>query len=241
MSSEHKQKISDALKGKKKTESHKLALKNHKRTEEHNNNLTMMVNYGVTHASKVEEKNYFSEKYWIAKGSSPEEAKLILSNMQKDHSKLVKKRTSLWTTSYWMDKGFTLEESKIKISEIQTQNAKKSIFTISKSETFFLDNLEKALNINIERNVLLIGKFLVDGFILEKNIVIEYFGDFWHMNPNIYNSDYINRVTKRKASAQWAEDNGRIECLCKAGYETYVVWESDSQKEIIQKILKEIN
>jgi len=63
--------------------------------------------------------------------------------------------------------------------------------------------------------------------IIYDNQIIELFGDFWHMNPNKYNENDINPVTKLYAKDIWKKDNQRINDLKSLGYNVKIIWEHD--------------
>lgn len=67
----------------------------------------------------------------------------------------------------------------------------------------------------------------VDIYIPSQKKVIEIYGDFWHMNPKLFKSNYVNPVTKDKASDKWSLDEKRINKLIKKGYDVQIIWESD--------------
>ena len=57
------------------------------------------------------------------------------------------------------------------------------------------------------------------------NKLIEYNGDYWHCNPNIYDSDFIR---KGKSSSEiWSKDNKKTMLAEKFGYTVYTIWEQD--------------
>lgn len=72
-----------------------------------------------------------------------------------------------------------------------------------------------------------IDKWNVDVLLKEKRLIIEFFGDFWHMNPNIFEENYVNPITKMSAKTKRAIDNVKIEHLRSIGYNVIIVWESD--------------
>lgn len=57
--------------------------------------------------------------------------------------------------------------------------------------------------------------------------IVEIHGDYWHANPQIYNSDYYHPVKKIKASQIWAADKIKEILAEKNGYDVLVVWEKD--------------
>ena len=59
-----------------------------------------------------------------------------------------------------------------------------------------------------------------------KNKIIEFNGDYWHANPELYSkSDKL--VKGKTAESIWAKDASRIDRLTSAGYEIMVVWENE--------------
>ena len=43
-----------------------------------------------------------------------------------------------------------------------------------------------------------IDKFICDIFIEEYNLIIEFYGDYWHCNPKRYKSDFLHPHKKKK-------------------------------------------
>jgi len=70
-------------------------------------------------------------------------------------------------------------------------------------------------------------KISVDIYIPSLNKIIEIYGDFWHMNPELYKESAMNPVSKRTAKDIWVYDKKRIKQLKKAGYDVQIVWESE--------------
>ncbi len=68
--------------------------------------------------------------------------------------------------------------------------------------------------------------FFPDIINLEKKIIIEFFGDYWHCNPKKYNKhDEIH--IGLSAEKVWDNDKQRILSLEKMGYTVYIIWEED--------------
>jgi very-short-patch-repair endonuclease len=72
-----------------------------------------------------------------------------------------------------------------------------------------------------------ISNMFVDIFIPEKNLVIECFGDYWHMNPSKYSCHDYNSSTKRTAEEQWKKDKNRKLFMERNGYKVVELWESE--------------
>jgi hypothetical protein len=99
--------------------------------------------------------------------------------------------------------------------------------SISKPEIKWLDYLgidekfrQKKIKINNR-------SFKLDAFDKEKNIIYEFYGDFWHGNLNRYSPDSINCCCKK--SFQELNDNTkeREKILLDNGYHLVTIWESD--------------
>ena len=75
--------------------------------------------------------------------------------------------------------------------------------------------------------------YCLDYYIKELNLCIEFNGDYWHCNPDIYNKDDIILINNNKYKAYdiWKKDKDRIDYLLK-NYQihTIVIWESDYLK-----------
>ena len=69
--------------------------------------------------------------------------------------------------------------------------------------------------------------------------IIEYNGDYWHANPNIYNSDYCFK-DGTYASDVWKRDKKKTEFAKQLGYDVFIVWDNDYKKDklgILEKCL----
>jgi G:T-mismatch repair DNA endonuclease (very short patch repair protein) len=97
----------------------------------------------------------------------------------------------------------------------------------------------KKLGYNVDHS-LRIGTKIFDIYIPSLNLVIEYNGDYWHCNPNKYESSYFHEVKKKTAQQLWEYDKKKIDLLKEYGYNLEVVWESDYKKDntIIKKLIK---
>jgi G:T-mismatch repair DNA endonuclease (very short patch repair protein) len=57
--------------------------------------------------------------------------------------------------------------------------------------------------------------------------IIEFNGDYWHMNPSKYKSSSYNKTKKMLASDIWQYDANKIKLAESHGYEVLTIWESD--------------
>ena len=85
--------------------------------------------------------------------------------------------------------------------------------------------------------------FNLDFYDKEKNLVIEFLGDYWHANPKIYEADAVFNRSKTPILAKqiWKYDKQRKRNICKVlNNPIYIeVWESD-WKENPDKVMEEI-
>lgn len=70
-------------------------------------------------------------------------------------------------------------------------------------------------------------KFKVDGFCKETNTVYEFYGDYWHGNPKIYNPLDTNKVNYKPFGVLYTNTIQRETKIRKLGYNIVTMWESD--------------
>lgn len=101
------------------------------------------------------------------------------------------------------------------------------INSISKMEVIWLDSLSiplekrsKILHINNK-------KFWVDAFDANTNTIYEFYGDFWHGNPAVFNSLKINPKSKISFGELFQKTIDREDFLKKHNYNIVSIWEFD--------------
>lgn len=80
----------------------------------------------------------------------------------------------------------------------------------------------------------------LDFFVKDIGKVIEFYGDYWHCNPNKFAPDYFHKQTKKTGKEIWESDMRRIDLVKKMPYikDVMIVWESDYMKNKEQIILQ---
>ena len=73
------------------------------------------------------------------------------------------------------------------------------------------------------------------------NKIIEFNGDYWHCNPNIYQPTYTHKVIGLSAKDIWEADNNKKKLIEQEGFLVMVVWESEYKSNPIKTIEKCIN
>jgi len=72
-----------------------------------------------------------------------------------------------------------------------------------------------------------IDRYNVDILFEDKRVIIEYFGDFWHMNPIQWNESDVNPVTGFLAKFTWDRDATKVKRLSDLNYNVISIWEHD--------------
>jgi len=113
---------------------------------------------------------------------------------------------------------------------------------LNSEKTFFYGKNEKyILNKNYKKNKK--KGYYVDFLCEENKKIVEFNGDFWHMNPKKYLSEsFITFSNGKKLIAKnvWKLDDLKIKTLESEGYEIFIVWENDYKKNK-EKIISDCN
>lgn len=75
--------------------------------------------------------------------------------------------------------------------------------------------------------------FRVDGYCKENNTVFEFYGDFWHGNPDIHDKKDINRLNKKTFGELYNDTLNREQILIENGYNVITIWEKDYRNDKI--------
>ena len=68
-------------------------------------------------------------------------------------------------------------------------------------------------------------KYKADGYCHETNTIYEYHGSYWHGDPNIYDENEINKVTKKTFGELYANTQKKEQLIKDMGYNLVVMWE----------------
>lgn len=116
-------------------------------------------------------------------------------------------------------------------------NGKIKFTPISKAEKEIFNSLKEKYPKIISQ--FLLESFPFDFYIPEKNLLIEYNGDYWHCNPKKYTADYLNKNKNMTAQELWKQDERKKNLATEKGYNFLVIWENDynkNKKVTIEKI-----
>src|SRR3990167_7438698 len=112
----------------------------------------------------------------------------------------------------------------------------KCSISVSKAETAWLNMLNIPNDIHHRQVKIYINEkydkkyFLVDGFDSKTNTIYEFYGDYWHGNPKIYNKDNKHPENGEKYGDLYKETINRENILKNNGYKLITMWESDFKK-----------
>jgi G:T-mismatch repair DNA endonuclease (very short patch repair protein) len=86
---------------------------------------------------------------------------------------------------------------------------------------------------------------LIDFYIPDYNIVIEFYGDYWHCNPNIYGKNYFHQICKKSSIEIWENDKNRINHIFQKEFHKdvtiLIIWESTKiSGEYLMELIKSI-
>ena len=101
------------------------------------------------------------------------------------------------------------------------------IHTISKPETEWLNYLGIKKEFR-QRTIYLNGKkFSLDALDPYTNTIYEFYGDYWHGNPVIYDADDIHPIRQISFGELYAYTIAREQTLKEAGYNVVCIWENE--------------
>ena len=185
--------------------------------------------------NRVNEKREVSTTtdYYVRRGYSEEEAKVLLSNRQRTFT------LEKCISKYGEDDGYRVwKDRQDKWAEKMFSDRGRLVFGRSMECDRLIENIvcDSSVNLLYDKNELMLkdnnGKrYYYDITNEETKRIIEYNGDFWHANPNIYAPDYFNTRLKKKAYEIWERDEKKISFAKDCGYDVMVVWEDDFIKE----------
>jgi very-short-patch-repair endonuclease len=149
--------------------------------------------------------------------------------------------------SNWMRGKKHSDESIRKIKSTIQEKYKSGNFNtytraISKAEREIINYLNDS-NVNFISQYTIKGSPLrYDFYFPDKNLIVEYYGDYWHGNPNIYFEESLlgrgsNRYT---AEMKWKSDREKENFAINSGYNILIIWESEfnkNKKNILNKLV----
>ena len=128
-------------------------------------------------------------------------------------------------------------------NHLQGQGCKNCSSNHSKAQIAWLKFLEKLYNITIihQENggeyTIPNTKYKADGYCEKNNTIYEFHGDYWHGNPNRYDSNDINKTTNCSFGELYQNTLKKEQKIKECGFNLITIWESDWIK-LIKSIRK---
>ena len=193
------------------------------------------------------------KEYYMVKGYSEEESIKMVSERQKTFSldKCIEKYGEEKGLDKWKER-----QQKWQKSLLENGNIKCGYSAISQelfSEILFNTRLKSSKLENIyfatknkEYYISVKGSFYIYDYVdLNSKRIIEYNGDVYHANPNIYNeNDYPHPFYKKNgpsAKETWDKDSDKLSVAKNKGFDVLVIWDSEykkNKKETIKKCIE---
>lgn len=98
-------------------------------------------------------------------------------------------------------------------------------------------------NRNVRKTTIRINKkWFYPDVRVDEDIIIEFYGDYWHANPKIFKAENIfhHGLTAKQI---WGNDKKRIKILEDSGFKVFIIWQDEYQnnkKEVINNLINKI-
>jgi len=191
--------------------------------------------YKQTHTEKEKRKKSL-EKYWENNNEAREKSKrsMIKYCIPKCQSEETKKKR---IESRRSGKGWSTrtEEQKKKFSNATSDRWNNGKYDNRKPTLKSKGQLEvikciKQLGYDVEDEFRITTK-PYDIFIRKKNLIIEFNGTYWHLDPRFYDKDYYDKTRKCYAKNIWKKDIEKLDKAKQMGYTVLVIWQNDWENQ----------
>lgn len=108
-------------------------------------------------------------------------------------------------------------------SHLQGCGCPKCTHRVSKPSTKWLDGL----GVPMREFRIPTTRFIADGYHPDTKTVYEFYGDYWHGNPNLYPSDKMHPVSKKTFGELYQKTLEKEAVIRALGYNLVVMWESE--------------
>lgn len=166
--------------------------------------------------------------YWTNKGYTEEEAREKVAERQRTFTleKCIEKYGLEDGYKKWKERQEKWTKSLIHSFETDGDNRTPT----SKFENDCKRTICELLKIDVPKKQKYITDKLGNHYAYDLTInhkIIEFNGDYWHMNPQLYDSNAYNKTKQMSAYEIWEHDKQKIQCAESHNYSVLVIWESD--------------
>ena len=184
-------------------------------------------------------------EYYLKRGYTEEQGKQMIVERQKTFTleKLIQKYGEENAQNIWNKRQEKWLKSLHENGNLKSGYSMVSQELFKKMDEYFPNN---KFQYKLKNGEFLIKRFAVDFIDHKTKRIIEFNGDIYHANPNIFESnDTPNPWNKLLLASQiWDFDKKRKIFIESFGYKTLVIWESEYRKypeQILQKCIEYIN
>lgn len=171
----------------------------------------------------------------------------VIKGVSKPRREGFKKEQSERVTKWYVDNPEQKDIRKIKMKETWASGKiEPNINSINESKLereFTSLVINKLPNRNVRKATIKIeNRWFYPDIRIDKNIIVEFYGNYWHANPKMFNQDDI--VHHHLISKQiWQRDQERIDILKNNGFKIFIIWQDEYQnnkRQVIKKLINEI-
>ncbi len=178
-------------------------------------------------------------QYWINKGHSEEEAKALQKTRQTTFTK------DICIEKYGDDEGIKRWKKRQNDWLNSLKNSGIYVGVSEVSRELIAEVAKQVGGLTTEHTIRLGGKkwAKVDCYLPEKRKILEFYGDYWHGNPNLYGPDDVIKGWDdfMPVFERWEADKIRQQSLEDMNHKMMIVWEQDflrNRTETIKRCVK---
>lgn len=162
---------------------------------------------GKKHTEVTRQKMRDAQAKFFENGGTPSRSGAIVPDD-------VRERLSEFTRQMWAEGRFTYGGGKVKRSKLEKQ-----IFDLIKN-TFPDAEHTRWLTLND-------ATYVFDVYVPSLKTFVEVNGDYWHLNPRLYEATHFDVYRNCTAQEVWSRDDAKRAAARSLGYHVVTVWESE--------------
>jgi len=192
-------------------------------------------------------------KFYIDKGLSPEEATLKINERnnkwQSSLNKAIEQDPTI-TKRRGRTKTQLIETHGVDVAENIIARRLCNFKGVSKLQMKFINDVIRACDLPYDRCQFDKSEFFINSNDMffqydfkYQDKIIEFNGDYWHLNPSIYTEHCVNAVTGKTGKETWQYDKIKASVANEQGYSIMTVWEKDyrnNKDKTLERIKKYI-
>jgi G:T-mismatch repair DNA endonuclease (very short patch repair protein) len=192
-----------------------------------NNNKKGAIGSKSRSVDRIRAHSHRTVEYWILRGLTYDEARQKVSEGQMLFSKetCIKKYGEKEGLRVWSERQIKWLES-LRRSGIHSGFSKISMELFEQLSCTHPSIQYGKNEATIKGEIM---SYSIDCVELATKKIIEFYGDYWHANPNKFNAD--DTIKKKTAAYIWNHDHTKITDLEQLGYKVMIVWEYEYKSD----------